>query len=327
VDWVGDWSSSGARDGVGTKALLDDVQGITSHGGFVYITDNHAVRRVDTSSGAVATIAGALGAAGGEDGPGHDARFDRPEGIATNGRVVWIADRGNSQIRVLDLETLMVSTLAGRYRQEGRNDGAAETATFKGLSDLTFGGTDLYVVEIDNSTVRRINVSSGSVLTVAGGIDPGLADGLGASARFKEPKGIEWIGPGALIVADTGNDRPREMGVSGGEMNRMNVTSRYGTEAGYQDGIGTGANFNEPRGLAYTGTALLVADAGNAVVRSIDLAKRAVTTLAGAAGDERHVVGVGTEARFKNMTDLHFDKETGDVFIADGSVLRRMYFE
>lgn len=325
LDWAGSWRAAGARDGQGAGAGLSSVAGITSHGRYVYISDNHAIRRIDTETAMVETIAGTLGEPGLEDGVGSEARFKEPVGLATDGRWLWVADSGNSEVRTVDLASFRVSTLSGLAGEDGKSDGSPAHARFKGMRGLTFDGTFLFVVEADNHDVRRISVENGYVYTVAGGQGSGLSDGIGSSARFNAPAGVTALGPGQLVVGDTKNHRPRFLEVSPEDMNHLQVSSPYGSKPGHQDGTGTGSSFFGPEGLTYTGSTLVVADTENSVLRSIDMKTRAVTTIAGVAGESGHASGVGTDARFDRPSDVHFDKESGDLFIADGSVLLRMY--
>lgn len=70
---------------------------------------------------------------------------------------------------------------------------------------ITTEGTNLYVTEYNNSTVRKIVIATGMVSTVAGTAgNTGSADGVGAAARFYRPRNITTDGT-SLYVADTEN--------------------------------------------------------------------------------------------------------------------------
>jgi streptogramin lyase len=126
---------------------------------------------------------------------------------------------------------------------------------------------NLYVADAYNDTVRKIT-SAGAVTTLAG--SPGLSgatDLTGANALFNQPAGLAVDSSGNVYVADTGNCTIRRITSSGA------VTTVAGIAgiAGFLDGAGTNAFFNQPRGLLVDGSGnLVVADTGNAAIRKID---------------------------------------------------------
>jgi hypothetical protein len=324
VDWAGQFGQMGDTDGIGQAARFNGIAGITSVDDFVYVTANHAIRRIDVDTADVTTWAGQSGQMAHADGMGNAARFANPAGLSTDGTVIWVADAGNAVIREIDVATGQVSTIAGQVGNPGNNDGMAG-ATFDGMRDLAWDGSFLYLVQ-GNGVVRRVDPGNGAVVTVAGQPNTnGFMDGQGGAVRFDVPRHIEAIGPDTFYIADTENHRVRLMVVSGmvGD-----VTSPYGGGAGYQDGNGNNALFRRHRGLAYDGTGLLaVADSDNFVIREADLGSGDVTTIAGMAGNANHVVGVGLGAGFDKPLDMHYDAATGDLFISEGNVLRRMYYQ
>ncbi|MCX4245017.1 NHL repeat-containing protein [Paraliomyxa miuraensis] len=272
----------------------------------------------------VTTWAGQSGANGHMDGMGTGARFSNPSGLATDGAVIWVADAGNAVIREIDVTTAQVTTIAGQVGNAGNNDGMGG-ATLDAMRDLAWDGSFLYLVQ-GNGVVRRIDPGSGAVVTVAGQPNTnGFMDGQGGAVRFDVPRHIEATGPGELYIADTENHRVRLMLVNGmvGD-----VSSPYGMMAGHQDGNGNAALFRRHRGLAHDGAGhLAVSDSDNFVIREIDLGTDEVTTIAGMAGNANHVEGVGVGAGFDKPLDMHYDATTGDLFISEGNVLRRMYYQ
>jgi DNA-binding beta-propeller fold protein YncE len=69
---------------------------------------------------------------------------------------------------------------------------------------ITSDGTSLYVSDT-NSTIRRIDIASAEVTTLAGSADSrGSADGTGSAARFDTPSGITSDGT-SLYIARSGN--------------------------------------------------------------------------------------------------------------------------
>ncbi|HEV8592269.1 MAG TPA: IPT/TIG domain-containing protein, partial [Pyrinomonadaceae bacterium] len=123
---------------------------------------------------------------------------------------------------------------------------------------------------------------------------------------------------GNLYVADTGNNAVRRIDLSG------NVTTIAGGQKGFADGIGRGAGFDAPTGIAVDRFGnILVADAGNHSIRKIDLTGMVVTLAGG--GVEGYADGVGAAARFNFPTAVALD-QSGAVYIADSGNqrIRRM---
>jgi DNA-binding beta-propeller fold protein YncE len=103
----------GDADGVGTEALLEHPQGIIYVNDTIYVADtyNHKVRAIDPTSLRVHTVAGGP-EAGLNDGAGSEAQLDEPSGLSAAHNILHIADTNNHAVRLLNLRTGVVSTLA-----------------------------------------------------------------------------------------------------------------------------------------------------------------------------------------------------------------------
>ncbi len=102
----------GDRDGEGTAALLQHVQGLALGNGVIYLADtyNHKIKMLGPRTRQVQTLAG-TGQAGHRDGHATEAMFDEPAGLAFFEGRLYIADTDNHAIRVLDLESGAVTTI------------------------------------------------------------------------------------------------------------------------------------------------------------------------------------------------------------------------
>ena len=91
----------GDDDGTGTDARFywPARVAVSPDGGTVYVTDNHRIRKIDTSGGATTTLAGRV--QGSADGTGTAASFYYPSGVAVSpdGGTVYVADNYNHRIR------------------------------------------------------------------------------------------------------------------------------------------------------------------------------------------------------------------------------------
>ncbi|HYA86898.1 MAG TPA: Ig-like domain-containing protein, partial [Nitrospirota bacterium] len=128
----------------------------------------------------VSTFAGV--APGAIDGIGANARFWMPGDITTDGANLYVADTGNNTIRQIVIATGQVTTLAGTAGVAGSTDGIGTTAKFSGPIGIITYGTNLYVADAGNNTIRQIVIATGQVTTLAGtaGV-AGSTDGIGAA--------------------------------------------------------------------------------------------------------------------------------------------------
>jgi glucose/arabinose dehydrogenase len=171
--------------------------------------DNSRIRLITMPSEVVSTIAGGIG--GLVEGPGVDARFRGPAGVAAlpNGDIL-VADSVNSRIRLITMSTGIVSTLAGST--EGFADGAGATAKFNypyGIGVLPNG--NIVVAEANGNRIRLITMPSRVVSTLVGNADSTAGDtnGIGSIARVRGPSGIAVLPNGNIIVCDQSNHRIR----------------------------------------------------------------------------------------------------------------------
>jgi len=289
-------------------------------------------RRPLELAGRVSIVAGARDRVGAEDGIGRQARFSNPFGITTDGRNLYVSETSNHTIRKIEIATGRVTTLSGWAGERGYADGAGRAARFNYPYGLATDGVNLYVADSQNYVIRRIEIATGSVTTLAGtpGVS-GYADGSGMTAKFSFPWGIVLLG-GNLYVTENHNHTVRKIAIATGEVSTLAGRPKKNYE--FTDGIGPAARFNFPTGIATDGTDLFVADSMNQTIRRVVIATGAVTTLAGPDNDvcarEGHKGrcpsgtndGVGAEARFANPFGMTSDRT--HLYVADGGALRRI---
>jgi sugar lactone lactonase YvrE len=313
---------TGSADGTGSAARFNLPNGVATDGTNLYVADtnNHTIRKVEIATGAVTTLAGTAGARDSTDGTGAAARFSSPYGIATDGISLFVADSWNSTIRKVTISTGAVTTLAGSPGVAGSTDGTGAAARFSYPYGIATDGTNVYVADTYNHTIRQIVIATGAVTTLAGtaGVS-GSTDGTGAAAGFNLPYGVATDGTN-LFVADTENHTIRKVVIATGA-----VTTPAGTAGafGSADGTGADARFRRPYGIARNGTDLYVADNYNHTIRKVAIATGAVTTPAGTAGATGSADGTGADARFVYPCGIAADG--ANVYLADGnSAIRKM---
>ena len=306
---------SGTNDGTGSTARFHSPASVAVDSADNFMVadyDNHAIRQV-TSTGVVTTLAGWSGQSGTNDGTGHAARFNNPNGVAVDSTGnILVADWSNHAIRQVT-SAGVVTTLAGSPGVSGADNGTGSAAQFNCPSGIAVDSTsNVFVSEFGNSTIRQVT-SAGAVTTLAGSLPvAGSADGTGSAARFGSPWGVAVDSAGNVFVSDYGNSTIRQVTSAGV------VTTLAGSPgvSGTNDAIGSAARFNRPCGLAVDSEGdLLVADEYNHAIRKVTPA-RVVTTVAGSAGTYGTNDGLANEARFRNPRGIAVDS-VGNAFVAD----------
>ncbi|RYE21511.1 MAG: hypothetical protein EOP45_09460, partial [Sphingobacteriaceae bacterium] len=226
---------------------------------------------------------------------------------------LYIAEDGHDVRRISP--DGQVSTFAGND-EIGYVDGPGTLARFNSVTGIAIDPADnLYVTDAGNNMVRKID-PLGIVSTVAGSLYPGFADGQGTLASFDSPVGITLDRLGNLYITDQNNNLIRKISPAG-----LVSTVAGNVSAGYADGQGKDARFNNPNGIcADPSSNLYVADGNNFRIRKITPDGQ-VSTLAG-NGIPVAVDGNLASAGFTNPSAIAMDA-SGNLFIG-GEQLRKI---
>jgi hypothetical protein len=246
-------------------------------------THNCVIRKVaNDANRTVSSLAGVFGSCAFADGSGADARLNDPMGMAWQDAThILIADSANQAIRVLDVTSGALRTLAGgNYGDEADGPGREAIFFFPTAVAAASDGR-IFFVSSSKGKVKVIGTDvSRTVTTLVGGapgfVDGtgmtgslGFADGAGATALMLPQGGLVWDGE-ALLVADVGNQRIRRV-VPGDDAASTRVQTWAGNgRVGAADGPARDASFGLPLGLcrARDGT-VFVADGGAGSLRAI----------------------------------------------------------
>ncbi|HEX2862128.1 MAG TPA: immunoglobulin domain-containing protein [Lacunisphaera sp.] len=277
--FAGTAGNAGSADGTGAAARFNQPGGLAFDpaGNLLVADTGNALIRKLSPAGAVTTLAGDAALRGNVDGAGGAARFNHPTGIAIDSAGnAYVSDTFTHTIRKVT-PTGMVSTLAGTPGVSGAADGTGAAARFNHPAGIAVdaAGT-IYVADTHSHTIRKIT-AEGGVTTLAGlaGVS-GADDGTGSAAFFSQPTSLAVDANGTVYVADTGNALIRRVLANG----IVTLVAGVPGVAGFTDGVGLDALFDQPRGVVLDGNGVLtVVDTGNAALRRI-AANAAVTTLA-----------------------------------------------
>ncbi|HEX9781082.1 MAG TPA: thioredoxin-like domain-containing protein [bacterium] len=227
------------------------------------------------------------GAEGARDGSASEAEFSRPQGLALDDRVLYVADTGNHLIRAVEVESGAVRTIAGTGRQGNALRGSAPasgTALNSPWDVLMLNGT-LYLAMAGAHQLWSLDPARGVLAREAGSGLEALIDGPAESCALAQPSGLAADAEGLIYIADSEASAIRMF-----DPKTRRLTTLIGRglfEFGDRDGPWTEAMLQHPLGIAWNSGNLYVADSYNHKIKRMDLAARTIETVAGtgAPGD------------------------------------------
>lgn len=248
--------------------------------GNLYLAEQGRVRRIDLSSGEVATLV---------IGPGQAVRdgdtirtYSYDVKLDANGNLYW-SDTAAHMVKRMDVATGAISVIAGTGDNGYSGDGgSAFNAALSLPTGLAIDGSALYIADSGNHTVRRVDLITGMIITLAGtGFEGVSADGGKAvEAKLSSPNGIVSDNAGNVFISEMGSNRIRRVDSAGGLISTVAGTG----SAGYNgDGIAASqASLRSPGLMTFDlfGN-LIFADVSNNRVRMLEISTGLIWTLAG----------------------------------------------
>ncbi len=363
-------------NGPACEARLNEPKGLALDGrGNLYIADaeNHVIRKVDLASGLITTVAGRpekgngaggpagshapaeeedpfadppasksekfvqlsdlsgtvryvvgsgkAGRFGGDGGPATQATLNFPGAVAVDGRGnLYIADTMNHRIRKVDVATGVIATIAGTGQHRCSGDGGPATAA--ALNEPAALAVDergnLYIADQSNNRVRKVDLNSGTITTVAGTGETGYTgDGMpAAEAGLSGPSGLAIGQDGALYIADTFSGRIRRIDPETGLIGTVAGDGGEYRFSGLPNEFST--SLSRPYGIALDGAGnLLITDSDSHLIRRWDRKKKIITRMAGSGqarfgGDGGNPLNGSLNYPFGVVVD-----RAGNVYIAD----------
>src|SRR5690349_5812996 len=176
------------------------------------------------------TIAG-TGMAGftGDGGPGVQAQVNNPYGLTIGpDGALYFCEIGNHRVRRLDLKSGIISTAAGSGKKGYAGDGGpALAAEMNEPYEVRFDASgNLFIAEMQNHVVRRVDAKTHTISTVAGTGTAGFSgDGGPANqAQLRQPHSIAFDKDGRLLICDIGNQRIRRVDLGSGKIETWGTT-------------------------------------------------------------------------------------------------------
>jgi len=359
-------------------ACLNEPKSLAVAQGCLYIADseNHVIRKVDLASGTIGTVAGrpdgttavptdaartaheesfdddplggpaqampekfaqlgdlsgtvrfVVGTAPksgrfeGDGGPATGATLNFPSAVALDRKGnLYIADTMNHRVRRVDVQTGIITTIAGTGQHRCSGDGGpAIAAALNEPSALVVDDQgNLFIADQSNNRVRRVDAVTGLITTVAGtGQAAYTGDGMPATeAGLAGPSGLALDAEGRLYIADTFNGRIRMVDPATGLMATVAGDGGEYRYQGHPQEFST--SLSRPYGIALEREGhLLITDSDSHLIRRWDRRKTIITLVAGNGTAQFHGDGgPPQESSLSYPFGVAVDDQ-GNVYIAD----------
>jgi len=299
--------------GLATSAKLGFPNGLAVDGsGDILIADTTscAIRKISTAASTISTVAG-TGSCGysGDGAAATSAQLSQPYGVAVDrSGNIFIADTSNCVIREVSSANSQISTVAGNDSAGCGYSGDGTLATSSQLNQ-PYGvavdrSDDIFIADYNNSVIREVSASTGSISTVAGVAVPDLnhmgqmiglpaysGDGyLATDAEFAflndtpYGAGLATDRSGNVFVADTANNAVRKISASTGIITTVAGNGLIGYSG--DGGPASSAQLFYPRDVAVDGSGnIFIMDTGNCVIRKVTATTGIISTVAGTLPD------------------------------------------
>ena len=253
--------------------------------GKLYISDtnHHRIVRTDLE-GRVEAVYGS-GLEGFADGAWDEATFKDPQGtvLSADGGRLYVADTGNHALRVVDLSSGEVTTVAGTGKRAWPpRTGPALTTPLASPWDVEFDPDTgiLYVAMAGTHQIWFFDPADNVVGPYAGSGGEGTENGPGDAATLAQPSGLALAPDGRLYFADSESSSVRWVDTRSADrtVGIIAGSDRDLFSFGDVDGIGTEARLQHPLGVVAVGGVLYVADTYNSKIKGVELGSGEVTT-------------------------------------------------
>jgi len=318
--------------GQATKALLDNPFGVArGPDGALYFCEltNHTIRRIDRN-GVITTVAG-TGKKGyaGDGGPAvkaelndpHEVRFDKQGNL-------FFVEPLNNAVRRIDAKTKIITTVAGTGAAGFAGDGgAANQATLNQPISVQFDRRgDLYICDIRNHRIRKVDMKTGVIMTLAGtGEKKPTPDG----ARFSEaplngPRSMDFDSKGDMWLALREGNAVYRLDLKAGTIHHVAGSGQSGFTG--NGGPAKLATLSGPKGISIAPNGdVYLADTESHSIRMIDARKLTIELIAGTGekGDSNSSCEDGDPLRCK-LARPHgvMVERDGSIFIGDSETHR-----
>src|SRR5215468_2130486 len=314
--------------GQATKARLDNPFGVArGPDGALYVCDsmNHAIRRIDRN-GVITTVAGA-GKKGysGDGGPALEATLNEPYEVRFDkqGNMIFV-ERLNHVVRRVDARTRIITTVAGSGKAGFSGDGGAATqATLDQPHSIQFDARgDLYICDILNHRIRKVDMRTGVITTFAGtGEKRPTPDGAKiAGTPLNGPRAIDFDRRGDMWLALREGNAVYRLDMRAGTIHHVAGTGEKGFTG--NGGAAKLATLSGPKGLSVAPNGnVYLADTESHSIRMIDVRKQTIELIAGTGAKGDGADGDPLACQMSRPHGVFVDRD-GSIFIGDSEAHR-----
>jgi streptogramin lyase len=319
-------STFSGDDGPGTEAGIGGPFGLTiGPDGSLYICEtlNHSVRRIEARNGVVTTVAGS-GKKGydGDGGAANRALCNEPYEVRFDAAGdMYFVEMQNHLVRKVDAVSKKISTVAGMGRPGFGGDGEKATrARLKQPHSIALDGIGgLYIADIGNHRIRRVDLQSGIIETVAGtGQRAKTPDGAPIEGTpLDGPRAIDLDPRGQMYLALREGNAVYRVDWRKGTLNHLAGTGNKGYTG--NGGPALRAKLSGPKGIAVgPGGDVYLADTENHAIRVIRASTGNIETLVGDGTPGDGPDGPPLRCRLNQPHGICVDTQ-GNVYIGDST--------
>ena len=281
-----------------------------------------AIMPTHAQTGDITTVAGG---GVGDGGKPTLANVASPAGIAIDSRgALYVADSATHRVRKIDVEDNVITTVAGTGESGFSGDGGpASVAALNSPFGLAIDEDDnLYIADSGNNRIRKVDLATGIITTVAGSGSPSFDgdDGPAVDASFHAPHGVDVDTGGNIYIADTLNNRIRKV-----DAFNETVTTIAGQGAPGSAGdprLAVDSYLDQPEDVAVDDLGnVYIADTGNHLIRQVTKIG-VMLTIAGKRGgtvDPNLVAASGSalDATLNSPLSISLDSRGRNLYVAD----------
>ena len=249
-----------------------------------------------------------------------DTQVNNPYGIVTGpDGALYFCDLDNQKIRRIDPVTRRTTTVAGNGQKGYSGDGGpALQASLNMPHEIQFDPSgNLFIAERDSHVVRKVDMKTGVISTVAGTGVAGFGGdgGPAVRAQLRQPHSIVFDRDGTLLICDIGNQRIRRLHLDTGVIETWAGTGVAGDTPEGAPVSGTPLRGPRTMAMAANGDLYLALREGNAVIR-VDAKTQTLHRIAG-TGEQGYAGDGGPALAAKLGGPKGLAWAPGELFIAD----------